>query len=145
MAQKKNIIKIENAKNSFLYAISASKDEFSFCNSINQEFNISLMIQQPLEYELSSGASILHSFYSTVDEIRKIQFDVISNKTEKGILVDAMDSINFFIRISNLYSEAKVVDVKKKISQLESVIYVQKVDIEKCTPKQRMQLTHLFV
>ena len=145
MAQKKNIIKIENAKNSYLYAISASQDEFSFCNSINQEFNISLMIQQPFEYELSSGTSILHSFYSTVDEIRKFQFDVISNKTEKGTLVESMDSINYFIRISSMYSDSKIVDIKKKILQLDSVMYVQKIDIEKYTPKQRIQLTHLFV
>ena len=143
MVIKKRIVAVDEQNHSILFAINSTLDEFRFCNTINEELDISLQMQSPREYEVNS-VPVVHSFYSYFDDNKKNQFDCIANKTDKGNVVDFMETITYFLRVSNVFIDSEIQNIQHKISQIESVIFVQKIDFTKLTQRQQKTLLHLF-
>jgi len=143
MAVKKKIISIENNSNSTILALRVNCNEFSFIDILQQELGVMLKIQQPRVFELSSGISTIHALYSAHDEQRKITIDLIANKTDKGPLIDFMDSIDFFLRITGLSIglEPRI----QSIQNISSILYAQKIDLQKFNNKQQKIITHIFL
>lgn len=145
MAEKKKIIKIEENQNFVIFAVATTLDEFSFCNAINDVFGIALQIKPPATYELLNGTKVLHSFYSTTDDLSKTNFEVIANRTSKGVLIESMESVNYFVRCTSINIDSKVTDFAKKIMNIEGVLFVQKIGLSDLQLKVKNQLIHLFV
>lgn len=142
MAIKKKIITIETNSNNTLLALRVNCDEFSFIEILQHELSIDFKIQKPHEYELSSGATTIHASYSGYDETRKLRLDVIANKTDKGALIDFMDSIDFFIQFSALY--IPIDEIQQTVQKIQTVLYAQKIDIHKFSVKQQKYISNLF-
>ena len=143
MVVKKRIVAVDEQNHTVLFAVNSTLDEFRFCNALNVELDISLQMQSPRNYEVN-GVSVIHSFYSYFDDNKKNQFDCIANKTDKGNVVEFMETITYFLKVSNIYITSEIQDIQQKISQLESVIFIQKIDFTKLTQRQQKVLLHLF-
>lgn len=142
MVIKKKIITIDTSSNNILLAIQVNCDEFNLIDTLQKELSVDFKIQQPRSYELSSGITTLHAYYMASDEYRKLQIRIIANKTDKGALIDFMDSINFFVEISAIDITAHA--IVQNIQLIPIVLYAQKIDIQKYAMKQQKYFTQLF-
>jgi hypothetical protein len=143
MVIKKKIISVDSNSNNTLFALRVNCDEFSFIELLQHELTIELQIQPPREYELSSGITTIHSLYEGYDTIRKLSIQLIANKTNKGYLIDFMDSIDYFVQIATIQTSLE--QIHQTLLSLQSVLFIQKIEKQNYTIKQQKYIAHLFI
>jgi hypothetical protein len=142
MAKIKKIENTSHLEKYDLFAVATNCDEFQFYSLLNQLLSIDLQAQKPHEVLVNKIPFSL-SYFSSWDELRKLNVSVIDNQGYGAPLVDFMKNINFFVKIV-LPNDSLLADCQKRLSENENVSFVQRIDREKLTRQQKNILNALF-
>lgn len=122
---KKKIHKLQYSteeKSAFI-AISSHEKDYYLCWKLNNKLVIDLKKNQDFEVVKSKNEIIQKfSIYDFIDEKYSITYKLISNKCEKGFLLEEFNNIDYFLKITGNLTKEKITLILTKIKQTESVI-----------------------
>ncbi len=130
--------------NSRVYGIATSNNEIQFCTYVNAELQIDLKVSEQVEFKINPQKTIKYSIYSYYDELRMMNFELVSNVTKHGVIIGFLDSISFFLRCSSEYIKDEENDLYTRLKNIDSVLFVQKIEDGNYSQKQRTILRRLF-
>lgn len=141
---KIHILSPHTHSDSRVFGITAHSNEFQFCAILNAEFQIDLKVTEHVCFEVSPKKKMEYSIYSYYDSQRMMNFELVSNVTKQGVIIDFLDSISFFFRCSSDYIKDEENNLYESIKNIDSVLFVQKIENGNYSPKQRSVLRRLF-
>lgn len=144
MPQKKYTLSKSEKKDSIVLGITAHVDEFTFCTLLQQELSINLRVSEQVEFEIRPNTRISYPIYSYQNTEQLISYELVSNKTKEGHLIDFLENISFFLRCTSEYIESGITEIQSSIKNIEAVLFVQQIEHGKYSQKQRAKLRTLF-
>ena len=142
---KKKLSLLNNLKkDSVVLGISSTANELLFCKLLRNEMGIDLQVSEYISIEIIKNKEVSYPIYSYTNPENMILFELITNKTSKGYVIDFLQNINFFLRCTSEYIEQEIPEIIEQISNTESVMFVQAVGKGKYTARQRVILRKLF-
>jgi hypothetical protein len=135
---KKKIHKLINlpGTDNTLIAISSHEKDYFLCWKLNTNLKIELIKQPDFEvFKQKENITQTFSIFEYSDEKYPVSYKLISNKSEKGFLIDELKNIDYFLKISGQLSKEECSDLILKIKQTESVITAFEIDIQKIKSK----------
>ena len=122
-----------------LLGITAYEKDYRLIWSINNSLNLALAKTDDHEVlHKKSGEKQSYSCFSGHDENTMLDFKVIANKSENGLLMDELKNIDFFMVIKGEYDAHFSSSLKQKINKLENIQAVFVIDPEKLKNKERL-------
>jgi len=107
-----------------LLGIVSSENDYTITWVINKALNIHLTKQNELEIvDKKTKTSAEFSRFSFNDEIQDITYTLISNKSDKGILIKEQSQIDFFLKIE-AKTDSLSDDYLKKIKTNKEVLAI---------------------
>ena len=127
-----------------VFGITAHCNEFQFCAILNAEFQIDLKVSEHVCFDVNPQKKLDYSIYSYYDNQRMMNFELVSNVTKHGVIIDFLDSITFFFRCSSDCIKDEENGLYESLKKIDSVLFVQKIENGNYSPKRRSVLRRLF-
>lgn len=136
---KKFILNIEeDAELDFeLIGISCHEKDFRLCYEINKHLDIDLTRIKDLEIVIKKIKGN-YSLFEYLDEENRIDYYLISNRSEKGILIPEHKSIDFLLQLKGVTNDEIVEELITKLSSLSIVLTAYKINVNTLKSKQNL-------
>ncbi|MFO7868873.1 MAG: IPExxxVDY family protein [Bacteroidales bacterium] len=127
-------------------AVASRADEFGFCNLLRTELGIDLSVQEQGKTVFSDGSEEVFPIYSYYDEQTKTRYEMVVNAVYNNKkIVPFLDTISFFLQCNfHEYADDMSEYIIRRIKNIDSILFVQKIEHGKYSQKQRVQLRKLF-
>ncbi|MEQ8624966.1 MAG: IPExxxVDY family protein [Vicingaceae bacterium] len=104
---------------------------------INQELKLNLSKDGNLELS-QNGELQSHAFYSFLDEDNFIDYFLISNRSEKGMLIPEENKCDYFLLIKGLRKKQEINALQKEIASLKHVLTSYTIEVEELKSKNNL-------
>lgn len=114
-----------------LFAIVSSMNIHNLSWAINQQMNLSLMLQD--DYEVQNKTQLHNKrfvVYACTDEENFTQVTLISNNSENGKLVRELSNVDYFLRLSGDISDTKELEWLEKILDVRDITMANKLNLD---------------
>jgi len=104
---------------------------------INQELKLNLSKES--NFEISHNGELQsHTFYSFLDKENLIDYFLISNRSDKGVLIPEENNCDYFMVIKGVKKEQEVKEVLQKIADLRHVLTSYTIKVEELKSKNNL-------
>lgn len=104
---------------------------------INQGLTLSL--SKETNFEVSQNGELQsHAFYSYLDKDNSIEYFLISNRSNKGVLIPEENNCDYFMVIKGARKEQEVKELLQKIAALKHVLKSYIIEVEELKSKQNL-------
>ncbi len=111
-----------------LFVISYYKGSSKLCCQINNILNIELKRDDDIKIRDDEGIVLKsHSIFNFHDFNSLIDYSLISNKSENGVLVKEFPTVDYFFRLSGNTSESTITDIISKLKSNKDILMIQKI------------------
>ncbi len=113
-------------------------DLIGICSHI-KNYRLSWEINKELSFELTkdrnyeinqNGEQQIHAFYSYYDHDNLIDYFLINNRSDKGLLIPEENKCDYFMIIKGILKPSEKNDMLKKISNLKHVLTSYAIEVE---------------
>lgn len=104
---------------------------------INQGLTLSL--SKETNFEVSQNGELQsHAFYSYLDKDNLIDYFLISNRSNKGVLIPEENNCDYFMIIKGARKEQEVKELLQKIAALKHVLKSYTIEVEELKSKHNL-------
>lgn len=104
---------------------------------INQELKLNLSKDGNLELS-QNGELQSYAFYSFLDEDNFIDYFLISNRSEKGMLIPEENKCDYFLLIKGVRKKQEIKALQKEIASLKHVLTSYTIEVEELKSKNNL-------
>lgn len=108
---------------------------------LSWELNKSLEFdfQKDNDFEISSkGKSQTYSFFSFIDEENHIEYYLIENRNEYGILIPEEKKTDYFLMLRGVVMENQTINLAKEIGKVKHVLTTYVIEVETLKSKNNL-------
>ena len=121
-------------------------DLIGICSHI-KDYRLSWEINQELGFEFTkdnnyeinqNGEQQVHAFYSYYDNDNLIDYFLINNRSNKGLLIPEENKCDYFMVIKGVLKSSEKKDLLEKISTLKHVLTSYNIEVEELKSKNNL-------
>lgn len=120
-----------------LIGISCHEKDFRLCYEFNKCLEIDLYRIKDLEIVVKNSKGN-YSLFEYNDEENRINYYLISNRSEKGTLIPEHKSIDFLLQLKGVTGDGFVEELITKICSISSVLTAYKIEVDSLKSKQNL-------
>jgi hypothetical protein len=120
-----------------LIGISCHEKDFRLCYDLNNQLEIDLIRIKDLEIVLKNSKGS-YSLYEYLDDENRIDYYLISNRSEKGTLIPEQKGTDYFLQLKGVTYDEMVEELIDKISSLPIVLTAYKINVNTLKSKQNL-------
>ncbi len=120
-----------------LFGICSHIKDYRLSWSINQTLGFDLIKESDLELNQKSGVQS-YSFFSYVDDENLIEYYLISNRCENGLLIPEEKKSDYFLLIKGVLRGGEKENILKRIAGLKHVLTTYEVEVETLKSKNNL-------
>jgi hypothetical protein len=120
-----------------LIGISCHEKDFRLCYELNNHLEIDLTRIKDLEIVIKNVKGT-YSLFEYLDEENRLDYYLISNRSEKGILIPEHKSIDFLLQLKGVTSDEIVEELITKICSISLVLTAYKINVNTLKSKQNL-------
>jgi hypothetical protein len=125
--------------NFLLFGISATEKDYRLIWSLNNNLNLFLAKTEDHQaYHKKAEGDQFFSCFLYMDKKSMLEYKIISNKSENGILINELKNIDYFFILKGEYPDVYPKLLKQKISLIENIQAVFLIDPEILRNKERL-------
>ena len=125
--------------NFLLFGISTSEKDYRLIWNLNNTLNLLLSKTEDHQaYHKKADGDQFFSCFLYMDNKTMLEYKMISNKSENGILIDELKNIDFFLIMKGEYSDEYPNLLRQKILKMENIQAVFLIDPENLKNKDRL-------
>lgn len=132
----KNVLNVEDDYDFSVLGISCHAKDYRLCWEINKALNVDLEKQNYIVSEKNSETAFSNASY--FDEDKHIEYVLISNKNEGGVLIPEHAQLDYFIKIHGPQHEVIAEDSRSVLLNIDFVLAV--VELKPNELKSKMNL-----
>lgn len=147
MSQKQTITKlsVEPDFDFVLIAISSSLNDYSLCWALNRFLNISLVRTEDLKVEIENTKEQGAFSLFKCDACEMFSgLSLISNKSDKGHLIRALNNIDYFLLIHGEVFEEEEQHIISSLKEIDGVLLSYKLTKDLLHENQRRKFFSIF-
>lgn len=119
-----------------LIGIFSHTKDYRLCWEINKAFNFDLLKGDNLTVQLRDNIQE-HSFFSYHEEDELLEYYLISNRSEAGLLIPE-EKCDYFLLIKGHYRENTIIELRKQLNQLKPVLATSIIEVEELKSKDNL-------
>ena len=122
-----------------LVGISSHVQDYRICWTVNKALSLDLvkMDEEIIIRPAKADGLVSFSVYYCFDEETEVEFELISNRHEDGFLIPEMRTADYFLKISEWYSDP-ISEIIQKLRKENLVNMAFEVDLETLRSKQNL-------
>lgn len=122
-----------------LVGISSHVQDYRICWTVNKALSLDLvkMDEEIIIRPSKADGPVSFSVYYCFDEETEVEFELISNRHEDGFLIPEMRTADYFLKISEWYSDP-ISEIIQKLRKENLVNMAFEVDLETLRSKQNL-------
>ena len=122
-----------------LLGISSHVQDYRICWAVNKALGLDLckMDEEILIRTSKSSGPVSFSVYYCFDEETEVEFELISNRHEDGFLIPEMKTADYFLKISDWFSDP-MSEIIQKLRKENLVNMAFEVDLDSLRSKQNL-------
>lgn len=113
-----------------LIGISSHIRNYRICWLVNNALAIDLNRSDDLEI-IKKKEALLFCFFNYIDEENNIEYYLIANKCENGLLIQEKHTIDYFLLLKGNTTNTLIEKIQKKLSNQDDIIMTQQLEITK--------------
>lgn len=139
MNKKRLKLDYKQEYNFLLFGISTSEKDYRLIWNLNNTLNLLLSKTEDHQaYHKKADGDQFFSCFLYMDNKTMLEYKMISNKSENGILIDELKNIDFFLIMKGEYSDEYPNLLRQKILKMENIQAVFLIDPENLKNKDRL-------
>lgn len=139
MNKKRLKLDYKQEYNFLLFGISTSEKDYRLIWNLNNTLNLLLAKTEDHQaYHKKADGDQFFSCFLYMDNKTMLEYKMISNKSENGILIDELKNIDFFLILKGEYSDEYPNLLRQKILKMENIQAVFLIDPENLKNKDRL-------
>ena len=137
----KHTLEIEYDYDFVLIGISSHEKDYRICWALNNKLELDLVKAEPLEIkDKKQNEPSNFSLFECIRADEFIEYFVIANRSEKGMLIPEQKQMDYFFVIRGEIEEDDVKDIVKKIKEINLVQTAFRIDVSTLKSKQNLIL-----
>lgn len=119
-----------------LIGIFSHSKDYRLCWEINKTFNFDLLKGDNLTVQLKDNIQE-HSFFSYHEEDELLEYYLISNRSEAGLLIPE-EKCDYFFLIKGHYRDNTITELRKQLNQLKPILATSIIEVEELKSKDNL-------
>lgn len=120
-----------------LIGISCHAKDYKLCFEFNKLLEVDFIRKDDLDIN-SKKTQGNYSLYEYIDEDNFMDYYLISNRSNKGVLIPEHKAIDYFLLLKGANNENITARMIQKISTLQMVLTAYKIDVDTLKSKQNL-------
>lgn len=117
----------DNSRPDYYLGLVSAEADYKVSLIINDNLNLKLRSNDPVS--LSAGTRLInYPRFSSRQRYSEIEYDLISNRNAKDVLMPRIPSIDFILRIRGLHKEEELYSISNKLRELKEITGVFRLD-----------------
>lgn len=133
----KLILEIEEDYDFALIGIVAHVKDYRLSWDFNKNLGLDFIKDSSLEIKEKDNSK-LFSFHYFVDDENSLEYYLIGNKGEKGVLIPEENKCDFFLVLKGNFDENRIEELSKKLSTFKSILASYQIDIDSLKSKKNL-------
>ena len=122
-----------------LFAISCHARDYKLCWHLNKALSVQLSKEEDFEIKFAGSTAVsLHSFYSYFDELNRLKYIIIANRSESGFLVEEHKEADYFLVLDGFHETVDKAELLKKLKSSEVILTAFEIDPNNLKSKQNL-------
>lgn len=130
-------LNIEEDYDFSLIGISCHAKDYKLCHEFNKLLEIDFVRKEDLDID-SKKTQGNYSLYEYIDGDNFVNYYLISNRSNKGVLIPEHKSIDYFLLLKGATNNDIMENIIKKTSTLQIVLTAYKIDVDTLKSKQNL-------
>lgn len=130
-------LNIEEDYDFSLIGISCHAKDYKLCFEFNKLLEIDFIRLEDLDID-SKKTQGNYSLFEYIDEENFIDYYLISNRSNKGVLIPEHKAIDYFLLLKGASNDDIIEDIIKKTCAMQIVLTAYKIDIDTLKSKQNL-------
>ena len=122
----KKVLNVDDDYDFSILGISCHAKDYRLCWEINRALQIDLEKQNDILSNNYPDVSYSNAFYN--DEENHLEFVLLSNKSEGGMVIPEYPQLDYFLKISGPQHEYSIADYKNKLQNIDLVLAAIELD-----------------
>ncbi len=111
----------------FVLAINSHIKGYKLCWELNKKLNLNFIKNK--YHKLEEKTQLEFSRFTTKNTDLELQYDLISNYSKKGYLLQKHKNIDYFLKIQNPFWEKEKKDFIEKMQQIPEILLIFEFDL----------------
>jgi hypothetical protein len=145
MKKGEKIIRVhlkQSSKNEYyLLGLVSTEPDYRLSLALNKKILLSLKNNTPIEFTDKKGELLNFSRFSDLNGAPEIIYNLISNKSDKNILLKKFKNIDFFLQVHDFEGIKNIDMIINYLREIDRVTAVFKIDVDKIKDKNIHYLT----
>ncbi len=130
-------LEIEEDYDFELIGICSHAKDYRLSWELNQQLNFDLVKDDNLELTVK-GEKQNHSFFSFIDDENLVEFYLINNRSEGGVLIPEEKRSDYFLLIRGVLRDGQIEGLVREISTIKNVLTTYEIEVEQLKSKNNL-------
>lgn len=130
-------LEIEEDYDFELVGICSHAKDYRLSWELNKKLEFDLVKDENLELTVK-GEKQNYSFFSFIDDENLIEYYLINNRSENGILIPEEKRSDYFLLIRGVLREGQIEDHIREIATIKNVLTTYKIEVENLKSKNNL-------
>lgn len=130
-------LEIEEDYDFELIGICSHAKDYRLSWELNQQLKFDLVKDENLELTVK-GEKQNYSFFSFIDDENLIEYYLINNRSESGVLIPEEKRSDYFLLIKGVLREGQVEDLIREITAIKNVLTTYEIEVEHLKSKNNL-------
>ena len=138
MKTRKHKLEYKEDFDFLLLGLASNENDYRLIWRINNVFNYSFERSDNLRVVISNSEEMEFSHYTYDDENTFLYYRIMSNKCDKGVLIEELKNIDYLLIIQGDFSESFVTGFVSKMKKIENIHGVFRISPANLKNKERL-------